>query len=382
MKKKINVLFCTNSLENVENGPGLFANLLKNSLIGKNKYCSHIDLRILSEDVYKLNSNEKVYSLNLIPTKYNRYYFQFLRIVKYYLNSLIIYKEFKYDIIVYNNAFTGYLSALLSSRKVAVMINDDNRINSLKNSFGFSFNFFKNRILYFLEKYSAINSDAVIINSKYMKSKIQESYELNENKLFLLYKGIELDREPSNNTFGSKANYRVLFVKNDYHRGGLNTLIQALDKLSVKFNFKLTIVGTSTRDMKFVQSLVKESNFEVVITGIISPDQIKSLLNSSDIFCVPSLNEALGVANMEALARGVCVISTNVGGIPEVLDYGKAGWLVNPGKPHLLANAILESIENNDLRLRKKNHAYSHVKQFGSDRLIDNFIDLMNTIQN
>ena len=61
---------------------------------------------------------------------------------------------------------------------------------------------------------------------------------------------------------------------------------------------------------------------------------------NTDIFCVPSHKEALGVANLEALSRGVPVISSNAGGIPEVLNYGKCGWMANPGDSEDLASVL------------------------------------------
>ena len=95
---------------------------------------------------------------------------------------------------------------------------------------------------------------------------------------------------------------------------------------------------------------------------------------------MPSHKEALGVANMEALASGLPVISTNVGGIPEVLDQGKCGWLVEPGDSKELAKAITECIKNNELRIQKSTHGYQYVQQFNSDNLITSFLDIVNDV--
>lgn len=71
-----------------------------------------------------------------------------------------------------------------------------------------------------------------------------------------------------------------------------------------------------------------------------------TVLNALDIFVMPSLNEGLGVAALEASAVGLPLIASAVGGLPEIVADGLAGVLVQPGKPELLANAIRLLIED------------------------------------
>ena len=85
-------------------------------------------------------------------------------------------------------------------------------------------------------------------------------------------------------------------------------------------------------------------------------------MRKADIFCVPSTKEALGVANIEALALGCTVISTQVGGIPEVLDNGNNGWLVPPDNPKALANAIQTALSNPDLCAEKTKNGQAQTK--------------------
>ncbi|MEZ4903995.1 MAG: glycosyltransferase family 4 protein [Spirosomataceae bacterium] len=102
-------------------------------------------------------------------------------------------------------------------------------------------------------------------------------------------------------------------------------------------------------------------------------------MRSHDIFCVPSYTEAFGVANIEALAHGISVISTRVGGIPEVLDHGNNGWLVESGQVEALAAAIKECIENPKLRLQKAERGRSFIQKFSKDEMLRNFVEMLNT---
>jgi colanic acid/amylovoran biosynthesis glycosyltransferase len=100
-------------------------------------------------------------------------------------------------------------------------------------------------------------------------------------------------------------------------------------------------------------------------------------MDTSDIFCVPSRREALGVANIEALNSGISVITTNVGGVPEVMDYGRNGWLVNPEAPHELAAAIQECIEDCVKRQALSSNGLTFIRKFSKENMIDNFIRLL-----
>ena len=74
-----------------------------------------------------------------------------------------------------------------------------------------------------------------------------------------------------------------------------------------------------------------------------------TLLNSLDIFVMPSLQEGMGVAALEAAAAGLPVVASAVGGLPEVVEDQRTGILVNPGDSAMLAQAI-ERLAGDELK--------------------------------
>jgi glycosyltransferase involved in cell wall biosynthesis len=73
-------------------------------------------------------------------------------------------------------------------------------------------------------------------------------------------------------------------------------------------------------------------------------EDVAEILAASDLFVLPSLNEGLSQALLEAMALSIPVVATDVGGIPDVLQSGRTGWCVSPGQPLPLANAIQQAL--------------------------------------
>ena len=77
-------------------------------------------------------------------------------------------------------------------------------------------------------------------------------------------------------------------------------------------------------------------------------DEDRQTANMADIFILPSYNEGLPIAILEAMSYGCPIISTTVGGIPAVVKHGVNGYLINPGNITEIQNAILSFIHNRD----------------------------------
>jgi glycosyltransferase involved in cell wall biosynthesis len=81
-------------------------------------------------------------------------------------------------------------------------------------------------------------------------------------------------------------------------------------------------------------------------------EDVSNVLLSLDLFVLPTVEEALGTAFVEAMAAGRAVVGCRVGGVPEVVEEGKTGLLVPPGDPAALADAIRSLLADGELRRR------------------------------
>ena len=108
-----------------------------------------------------------------------------------------------------------------------------------------------------------------------------------------------------------------------------------------------------------VKQLISEYELEEVVDvlGWVNSEQISDLLKKVDFLVLPSYNEGLPMAILESMNYGLPIISTYVGGIPEVITNNDNGYLINPGDTDGLTKALSSLIINDQLRkeMGKKN---------------------------
>lgn len=143
-------------------------------------------------------------------------------------------------------------------------------------------------------------------------------------------------------------------------------------------SLRLSIAGDgSFRDS--LESLVKDLGLtgSTRFLGFLSFPQVPAFFRTLDIYCAPSLAESFGVALLEAASCGLPVIASRVGGIPEVLEDGNTGILVEPGNPEALASALLALIENPETRARFGQAGRSFVmERYSWDSCVDRVLDI------
>src|SRR5690606_20518716 len=84
----------------------------------------------------------------------------------------------------------------------------------------------------------------------------------------------------------------------------------------------------------------------VKLLGWVTGERKANLLSSASVFCLPSYNEGLPMSLLEAMASGLPVVTTPVGGIPEAVTDGREGYLVEPGDVGSLADKLRALIDN------------------------------------
>jgi glycosyltransferase involved in cell wall biosynthesis len=91
---------------------------------------------------------------------------------------------------------------------------------------------------------------------------------------------------------------------------------------------------------------------DVIFTGFVDDDEKPLYYKAADVFCLPSINlaESFGIVNLEAMAAGIPIVSSNLGGIPDIVKNGENGLLSKPHDVEMLAENLIKLLENDSLR--------------------------------
>ncbi len=147
---------------------------------------------------------------------------------------------------------------------------------------------------------------------------------------------------------------RLIFVGRVVELKGMAVLLDALQTVrATDPDITLTVVGDGPDRSKFERAAAKAGLDDAVdFVGAKSQAEVAELLGQSDIFVLPSFAEGVPVVLMEAMASGLPVITTMVGGIAELVEHDVNGYLLRPGDPADLAAAISALAADAELRAR------------------------------
>lgn len=151
---------------------------------------------------------------------------------------------------------------------------------------------------------------------------------------------------------GSSA--EILCVAALSRRKGHVVLLEALPRvLDAVPHARLTLAGDGP-EREFLAARAAELGVAraVRFLGAVEHDRMTALYSEADAFCLPSFAEGVPIVLMEAMAMQLPVVTTNVMGIPELVDHGVSGLLVPPARADLLAEALVRLLRDPELRQR------------------------------
>jgi glycosyltransferase involved in cell wall biosynthesis len=143
-------------------------------------------------------------------------------------------------------------------------------------------------------------------------------------------------------------------------RKGIYDLIEALKIIENEVDFTLNVCGSGEEDLLKKKIADLSLSKRVIMHGWIGPEKKDELLKNTAIFILPSYNEGLPMCVLEAMSYGIPIISTPVGGIPELVKE-ENGILVTPGKCAEIAEAIKELWHNIEKRKEMSEKNYNLV---------------------
>lgn len=193
------------------------------------------------------------------------------------------------------------------------------------------------------------NIDCVTVISKYAQTQVLQ-FSPSSLPITIIPMGMDDNRISIVNPdeIVDKASHVILFVGRIIKWKGIGTLIQAMKEVKQDYpDVKLFIIGDGP-DLNIFSEMVHSLELSDIIKflGKLPDAELKIAYQKSDLFVLPSqphngiVMEGLGLVLLEAMASGVPVIGSNIGGITDIIEDGVNGLLIPPGDPSSLALAI------------------------------------------
>lgn len=169
----------------------------------------------------------------------------------------------------------------------------------------------------------------------------------------------------------------VITVANLRAEKGHETLIEAAARVATALpGVRFQIVGDGPR-RQALERLVRERQLEATVTFLGHREDVARLLAEADVFVLPSMSEAFPNGAMEAMAAGLPVVASAVGGLLDLIDAGRTGLLVEPGNSGQLAAAIRQLLGDRQQAAGLGGAARAEVLQrYSFDRMVQAFEDL------
>lgn len=232
------------------------------------------------------------------------------------------------------------------------------------------YNFFLNKnslLKFYIHKILKI-SDLIITLCHDWEVKLKTKY--SNINVITLYNPIVIRQRAHRKDYEQANSLKILFMGFLIPSKGIFDILKIAKKLydiNVN-NIKFIIAGKGELEKALIKFINANSLNEIVkYVGWVADQKKYDLLESADIFLLPSYNEGMPISILEAMSYSMPIISTRIAGIPDLVNNGKNGFLCNPGQVDEISKIILFLNNNKSLLNAMAKNSYERSKFFASD---------------
>jgi N-acetyl-alpha-D-glucosaminyl L-malate synthase BshA len=231
---------------------------------------------------------------------------------------------------------------------------------------------------YTLTKFSIEKSDAVTAVSEYLREETYRAFGCGQCDVRVIPNFIStVDyHPPTDDSFrrllAPKGHRILVHVSNFRPVKRVSDVVKVFAAVRQKLPATLVLVGDGPeRDATEQQVDTLGLRKDVRFLGKV--ESVGDVLRGSDLFLLPSATESFGLAALEAMACAVPVIASAAGGIPEVVEDGKTGFLAPPGDVATMAERALRVLESADLYKTLRQNAAARALEFAADHVVPRY---------
>jgi glycosyltransferase involved in cell wall biosynthesis len=235
---------------------------------------------------------------------------------------------------------------------------------------------------FYVTRHAARRAAQVVVPSHFGAAQVCSAYDIPPGRISVIPWGVDLGlfrRRPEPSALGS-APVKMVYVGRVERAKGLDVLLEAFALVVARAPAaNLTLIGRGDLECYRARARSLGIASRVEFKGQLSRVECAETFRQSHVCVLPSLFESFGLVLLEAMASGLAVIASKVGGVPEIVTHEQTGILVPPGQPDELATAMIRLIDDAECRSRLSEAGYKQVTEdvrFTWDACVDAHCDL------
>ncbi len=230
--------------------------------------------------------------------------------------------------------------------------------------------------------FSINQSDAITAVSENLRDQTYSIFEINKD-IEVIYNFVDVSRfhkkpiDAFRKVIAPDGERILMHASNFRGIKRVPDVVRVFHEVNKKIPCKLLFVGDGP-DRPAAENLSRELGVYDQIRFVGKQEQMEDILAIADLFILPSEYESFGLAALEAMAAGVPLISTNMGGLPEINVEGQTGYLSAVGDVQDMSRHAIEILQNDAVLKKFKTHAAAHAKKFDIHSIVPQYEALYN----
>ncbi|MEE9270687.1 MAG: N-acetyl-alpha-D-glucosaminyl L-malate synthase BshA [Candidatus Krumholzibacteria bacterium] len=234
---------------------------------------------------------------------------------------------------------------------------------------------------YEITRFSITKSDAITAVSDFLRQETVRAFKT-DKPIHVIHNFVDCNEFRPNANSAIREQYArpeeklIVHVSNFRKVKNIPTIIDVLSEVKNHVPCRLLLIGDGP-EFEVVERIVVERGLQAHVSFLGDQEFIADLLPVGDVFLLPSEHESFGLAALEAMSCGVPAVTSNIGGLGEVIQDGETGFLLDPHDVAGMSSIIVRLFQDDDWRqsigLKARERAR---KDFGRDKIVGDYLRL------
>lgn len=226
-----------------------------------------------------------------------------------------------------------------------------------------------------ITQFSIQRSDGITAVSEYLRRETVEHFDISPNRIEVIPNFVDLalykrDAHPCHRSRLSESGESIIMhISNFRAVKRVDDAVRVFARVARQIPARLVLVGDGPERGR-VQQTAEEEGVAGRVTFLGKQESVAEILACADLFLLPSASESFGLVALEALSCGVPVVATKVGGVPEVVPHGEAGFLAPVGAVDEMAEHAVEILKDKPKWRSMSAAARAAAEQYSSERVV------------